>query len=170
MATGIDARGSTEGRKRKPPQVQCKPTPEEVLVVSLRSDIEILKKENKKLLKRLEKRDSTISENESAIAEKKKEIKELKNELKSAKNAKKAKSIPSKCTQCTMRAREETTPANNKTSRGGQQQQQSRQSTNQDIVQVLVSERDKNDKLVMDLTSQMTNTLQKVVADVVQSR
>ena len=170
MTTGIDASGSTGGRKRKSAQELCKPTPEEALIVSLQSDMEALRKDNKKLRKQLERRDSTIVANTSTIEEKKTEIKKLKSELKSAKNAKKPKSIPSKCTQCTKRAREEATPENNKTSRGGQVttlQQQSQQS-DQDIERVLVSERDKNDKLVMDLTSQMTNTLQRVVADVVQ--
>ena len=171
MTTGIGASESSRGRKRQSPQEPCKPTQEEALVVSLQSDIENLKRDKKKLLTKLTQRESTITANDITITELKAEIKELKKELKSAR-AKKPKSIPSKCTRCTTRAQEETTPANNKRSRGGQAttlQQKSRQS-DQDIVRVLVAERDKNDRLVLDLTSQLTSTLHKVVENVVQMK
>lgn len=164
MSAGTDAAESTEGRKRKSPPAVCVPDPDKAQIVLLQSELETLRKEIKRLTKTLERRDTTIIEKESIVAENKKEITQLKKDLKTAQNAKKPKSAPRECTKCAMRAREETTPENRKSSKQQPQPQSA------DIVQVLVSERDKNDKLVMDLTSQMTDTLVKVVADVVKAK
>ena len=44
------------------------------------------------------------------------------------------------------------------------------QQSGAEMVQVLVNERDKNDKLVLNLTEQMMDTLKKMVADVVPNQ
>ena len=164
MTTGAGT-SETAGRKRKAREVYDHvPPPEQTLIVTLQSDVATLKKEKVKLAKKLEKRQSTIAEKDEVIAKQKEEIGRLKKDLKTAKNAKKPKSIPKKCPQCEKRARDESSPDNRRSAK-----QQSQQS-GPDIVQVLVAERDKNDKLVMDLTSQLANTLKEVVKDVVQGK
>ena len=168
MAAGVDTtQKSTVGRKRRSTQEPCEPTPEDALnavIVSLQSDLETEKKGVRKLEKRVQNRDAKIAEHEKTIAKQKKEIAQLKKDVKKEKN-KKPKSTP--CTRCTTRAREETTPENNKTSRGGPSKQESQQS-GEEMVRVLVGERDKNDQLVLNLTAQMTTCLKQVVSDVVQ--
>lgn len=176
MVSGTDTHESTVGRKRRTTQEPCELTLEQAQaahIVSLQSDLETEKKEVKKLEKQLAQRNNKIATQSEDIAEYKRDIARLKKDLKKEQN-KKPKSIPSKCTRCTTRAREETTPENNKTSKGGRVAQltseQQPQHAVENMVRVLVSERDKNDKLVLDLTAAMTNTLQKVVADVVQNK
>ena len=176
MAAGVDTTcDRTAGRKRKSTQEPNEPTPEQALqalIVSLQSDVETEKREVKKLKKHIASRDKKITDNEKIITKQKGEISKLKKDLKKEKTQKR-KSTPSKCTRCTRRAREENTPENN-ASGGGQVAQvtttQPPQQSGAEMVQVLVNERDKNDKLVLNLTEQMMNTLKKVVADVVPNQ
>jgi uncharacterized coiled-coil protein SlyX len=171
MAAGVDTtQESTVGRKRRSPPELCDPTPGDALnaaIVSLQSDLETEKKKVRKLEKRVQHRDAKIAEHENTIAKQKMDIAQLKKDVKKEKN-KKPKTTP--CTRCTTRAREETTPENNKTSSGGPSKQKSGRVGDgaAEMVRVLVGERDKNDKLVLNLTAQMTKTLTQVVSGVVQ--